>query len=346
MPKEILLYKRVDSESSIEFIDKMNELDGEEEAVARVNGPGGEPEYGFGMVAKWSEYQGPKRIKVDGKAYSMYAFLLLYSENNECLDVSEFLFHRAAYPDWFEGSEYFTEPLKENLARINKSMEKAFRAKIDIEAFENLKQVKDKGITVDSLFSMESRQDVFLSAKDAKKIGLVKKINTITPQIAAEIETISASIGIKKVVENPKPTPIEEPINNENMTAAEFKAKHPEAYAEIVKLATEEEKDRVGSIMAFADVDLVECKKILASGKKLSETDRSEFSLKAIAKMALKATENEAADPIQTAEQKVADKTTPVVKKAEKEKQVEAFNDDVMKNLGLTKEALTESEAE
>lgn len=340
MPKEVLLYKRIESESAIEFIEEMNELDKQEEITGRVNGPGGNPEYGFGMIAKWSEHTGPKKLKIDGMAYSMHMMFALYAADVECLDVTELLAHRAAYPEWFENSDYFTEPLRENLVRINASLEKAFRAKIDVEAFENLKQVKEKGITVKSLFSMEGRQDVFLSAKDAKKIGLVNKITAITPKITAEISVIKEALGIK--IDEPVAKK-EEPIsNNENMlTLAELKEKHPSVYAEAIKLGVEqgiaEEKDRVGSIMAFSEIDPVECKKIVESGKKLSETDRSNFTLKAIAKTALKDVSSEAAEVTPTGEQPVKLDPKKVDKNAEK---VEAFNKDLMSQLNIKPEDL------
>ena len=301
MPKDILLYNRVDAESSAEFINELSEAEGYD-IVVRVNGPGGSPEYGWGMVAKFSEFQGKKKIKVDGMAFSMYCSLLCYCDDVEALDVSEFMVHRAAYPEWFESNpEYFTEPYKQNLIRINASLEKAFRAKVNVEAFENMKQCKDAGITVESLFSMDQRCDVFFSAKDAKKIGLINKINAITPSIAAEIERHQIIVVAKAAHF------VSKPIKNDKvMTLAELKAAHPEVYAQAVNEGVIEERDRVGSILAFIDIDAKECETIVASGKKLTETQRSEFAKKQVSKMALGLLKTESADAIPTVENPVS----------------------------------------
>lgn len=107
-----------------------------EDIVVRVNTPGGNPEYTFGMVAKFSEYTGKKKIQVDGKAYSGGLYFLCYGEENESLDVSEFLLHRAAYPFLLrKRPRIFYICSKRNLERINKSLRKAFEAKVDVALF-------------------------------------------------------------------------------------------------------------------------------------------------------------------------------------------------------------------
>jgi len=176
--------------------------DAEGDITVRLNTGGGEPDYGFGMVAKFKEYTGKKTVKIDGKAYSMGAYIAMYADDVEALDVSNLMIHRAAYPTWFEESEYFTDGLRQNLVDTNKSLEAALRGKIDVEEFEKLKDVKVKDI-----FSMDDRIDVFLTAKEAKKIGLVSKIIKITPSKAAEINShvkIAAEIAADLTVTAPE----------------------------------------------------------------------------------------------------------------------------------------------
>jgi ATP-dependent protease ClpP protease subunit len=233
MPKEVLIYGSIEQWSVADFIKQIDESEGD--LVIRVNSKGGSPEYGFGLVAKLKEYEGRKTIKVDGTAFSFGAFLLAYADEVEALDVAEFMIHRAAYPAWFEQSaEYFTDELKGNLARVNKSLRTAFENKIDVDAFAKL-----KGVTMDELFSMDSRKDVFLSAKEAKKIGLINKITTITPEKKAEIDSIFVDIAAK-YNGAPTPTPI---IPTENktqkietkMTIEDLKSQHPSVYASAFK---------------------------------------------------------------------------------------------------------------
>jgi ATP-dependent protease ClpP protease subunit len=92
MAKEILLYGDINSDSSSLFITRLNDAIADDISV-RVNTNGGNPEYGWGSVAKFAEHPGKKSCKVDGKAYSFGAYFLCYTEDVEALDVSQhFLF--------------------------------------------------------------------------------------------------------------------------------------------------------------------------------------------------------------------------------------------------------------
>ena len=292
---EFLIYGSINSFTSSEFITSMNEADGD--ITVRVNSGGGEPDYGWGMVAKFKEYEGNKTVKIDGKAYSMAAFIAMYADNVEALDVSTFMVHRAAYPTWFEGSEYFTKELKENLTNINKSLEAAFRARVDVEKFETLKDVKVKDI-----FSMEDRIDVFLTAKDAKKIGLVSKIIKITPKKAAEINSqvkIAASTDSDLTVEAPEQKPTNKDIQkqiNTKMNKSELREKHPELFAEIVGLGVEQEKERVSAWAKWNEIDPALAMKGIEGKDEIKASNISEFqvaALKAVQKKGVEADSTE-----------------------------------------------------
>lgn len=326
--KDILIYGSINEETSAGFIEDINEAlceDPATEIVVRINSNGGSPEYTWGMIAKFNELTGVKKVKNDGKSYSMGLFFNCYVENASALDVSNFLLHRAAYPQWIEQDpEYFNQAMRENLAAINKSLRAAFESKVDVAKFEKL-----KGVTLDEVFSMESRIDVNLTASEAKKIGLINEIVIITPQLKAEIEANlnNYTFGIAaKYTE----TKINNPINNNNqkksiMTIETLKAEHPAVYAQALALGVEQEKDRVGSIMAFNDIDPEAVKKAIASGKFLSETEKSELAIKAIAKLKLTATKEEAVPAATTTEETAA--------KPEAEIKADAFMAEVKKNI-------------
>ena len=292
---EFLIYGSINSFTSSEFITAMNDADGD--ITVRINSGGGEPDYGWGMVAKFKEYEGNKTVKIDGKAYSMAAFIAMYADNVEALDVSTFMVHRAAYPTWFEGSEYFTKELKENLTSINKSLEAAFRARVDVEKFETLKDVKVKDI-----FSMEDRIDVFLTAKDAKKIGLVSKIIKITPKKAAEINSqvkIAAEIDSDLTVEAPEQKPTNKDIQkqiNTKMNKSELREKHPELFAEIVGLGVEQEQERVSAWAKWNEIDPALAMKGIEGKDEIKASNISEFqvaALKALQKKGVEADSTE-----------------------------------------------------
>lgn len=325
MAKEVLLYGTIDSYSSSEFIKEFAELEAENEPITvRVNTPGGSPEYGFGMVSKFAEYTGDKKVKVDGKAHSMGLFYCVYAlkENVEALDVSEFLLHRAAYPSYWESdASFFTEQVRANLERINKSLRTAFENRVDVPLFEQL-----TGCKIKDVFSMDSRIDVFFDAKVAKKVGLISKINPITPQKTAEINSLLSVMACKSYEIAALST--ESNSNQNKMTLDELKAKHPEAFAEAVALGASKENDRVKSIMVFAHLDLKSCKEAIESGKELTAMQMAEFSLKAMSPEALAQMNASAAPVVTTA-------AVETQEESEASKKLAAFEADVKAELGL-----------
>ena len=319
---EVLVYGPIYDFSAQEFVRSFAEITGDS-IICRINTNGGNVESAWSMVAKFREFEGNKLVKVDGKAYSMGFGFCLYADNVEALDVSQFMIHRASYGDWYENSGYMTEAELTSLNNVNKALRAAFEAKIDVEKFENLKQCKENGITADKLFSMDSRVDVFLTASDAKKIGLVNRIVKITPEKAAELNKKLVSIaasgdgsGIDDlVIKVPvAETPITESENVKFliMNRAELQAKHPELFAEIVGLGVARERDRVGAWAVFADVDVKAVKEGIASGEPLSQTAMAEFASKKFSQAKIEAVSKETtADAGATATTEVPVTATP-----------------------------------
>lgn len=293
--KTILLYGSIDSYKARDFHSAISSITDEtEEVLLRINSPGGSPEYGWGMISMFNELKNPKRILVDGRAHSMGAYFLAYANDVESLDVSEFLIHRAAYPEWIESNpENFDDAMKGNLMRVNQSLEKALRSKIDVAKFEAIAGVKMKDI-----FSLDQRIDVFLSAKQAKEVGLISKITKLTAEMAADITEFAKAaesehkIYIPKAAEVP---PTNFPKPNKTMTQAELKATHPELFASIQSDAVKQEQDRVGAWMAFIDVDPVAVAKGIKDGESMSQTAMAEFSRKAFAKQQVAAAAGDSA---------------------------------------------------
>jgi len=337
MPIEVLIYGGIDECTSAEFIEEINEALAEDvssDIVVRLNTPGGSPEYAWGMIAKFSELQGKKSVKNDGKSYSMGLYFNCYAENCSALDVTQFILHRAAYPSWVECDENcFTDAMKTNLANINKSLRKAFESKVDVAKFENLKSVKDKGITLDQVFSMDSRIDIPLTAKEAKQIGLINEIITITPSIKAEIESFekrafSVTAKYNGKIEAKEVEKFNQP-KNKIMTIETLKAEHPSVYAQVLALGIAQEQDRVNACLVFIDADVKGVKEAIASGKSLSATQMAEFTMKAVSAATLAKIEAENPEVKNTA--------AGAAEKTAKEKEVGAFESALDKNLGLKK---------
>lgn len=306
MANELLIYGPIYSGSAAEFMRSFSEVDDDSDLVVRVNTEGGSPEYGWGMVAKFIEHTGSKRIKNDGKAYSWGTFFNLYATDCEALDVTEFLFHRAAYPDWFERSEDFTDELRGNLERINASLRKAMEAKLDVELFEQL-----SGVTLDELFSMDTRKDVFMNAEQAKKIGLISKITKITPERQTFIDTGMARIAAQFTGAK-QGLPGQDKKKKEKtriMTLAELKANHPDLYKEAFDAGVTAERDRVGAAMVYNLIDPEAVGKIIKEGGHITATQREEFNLKAINTTALNKIEADSAEEVKTEEAETKEAT-------------------------------------
>lgn len=329
MPKEILIYSRIDEWSAPEFINSVEEAKDQDISV-RVNSEGGSPEYGWGMIKKFSEHTGEKNVKVDGCAHSMAMFFLCYADNVEAISTAEFLIHRAAYPNWIENDpDYFDEAMRGNLERVNASLMTALKNKIDVSEFENLDCMKTPGYKLKDIFSMDKRVEVFITAKEAKKIKLIDKVVDITPAKRSELSTLKAAEAKKYGIVKKAATLETEKTTQKTdiMTLAELKEKHPAIFAEAVLAGELKERDRVGAFMAFIDVDAEAVKTGVKTGKVMSQTEMSELSLKAVNKAALKNIADDNAEEVETEEVSTKEVTA-------KEKNAEAFTKDVQKHLG------------
>jgi ATP-dependent protease ClpP protease subunit len=331
--KEILIYSGIYDWTAEGFIKELNAAKGEDLTI-RMNTNGGDPVSSYGMIAKLQEYKGKIKVKVDGKAYSTGAYMLLYASEAEGLDVSEFLFHRAAYPSWIESNKnYFTEDMKKTLNTINANFRKAMEAKLDIPKLEQI-----TGVTLDKMMSLDDRINVTLNAQQAKEVGLIDTITTITPSIKAEIESLYMGVAAKYSgfeFSNPakaqSPTP-QETTNKKPVTMDinKLRAEHPELFAQVKALGASEEKDRVEAWMEFKDIDAKAVAEGIQSGKGLSQKDLANFTVKAISAKQIEKIEAENPNPVVTAGEGAP--------KTEAEKKILAFEDEADKILGIKKE--------
>lgn len=281
--KEILLYGSIHKESAVEFVNALEEAK-DEDIHVRICSYGGSVDFGFGMVSKFAEHPGKKKICIDGAADSMALYFTCYADDTEAYDFITMVLHRASYGEWMEKSDYFTDAMKTLLDANNKSLRKALESKIDVKKFTEI-----TGVTLDQVFDRtDGKQlDVPLTAKQAKQIGLINKIISITPKKKNEINSLlvkaeARATGFRAaaISEKEEETEIKPPKQSNTMTLAELKAQHPEIYAEAVKEGQELERDRAGAWMAYQEIDPEAVKKGIESGKALGQKDMAEFQVK------------------------------------------------------------------
>lgn len=281
MKKAINLYFSIFNWSADYVINAMEEHTGEEFTM-RINSPGGDVFAGWGIAAKMRETPAKVVAKVDGIAASMAAFLLLFADEVHMSTMGRVMIHRADGPVRNDQDQQF-------LDGVNADLKKALKAKIDSKKLKEL-----KGVSIEQIFNPEGRIDVWLSAKEAKAIGLVDKVIKLAPAKLSALEDFTPSIAAmgftappvvdtyeEKGAEAVESTPV---INNKNnksiMTAEQFQREHPEAYASILKGAASAERDRVNAWLKFMDVDAEAVKKGIEDGEPLGQTAIADFMAK------------------------------------------------------------------
>lgn len=316
MAKEILFYNYgIGADTAQVFIKELEEAKADDVTV-RINSPGGNPFFGWGAIAKFKEHEGKKKIKVDGAAQSMAAYMILFGEDVEALDVSNILFHRASM-------NIYSDEDKRFLDSINANLRKKLEAKVDAAKWKEV-----TGVSIKDMFESENLIDVSLNAKQAKQLGIINKIVTLKPnELTALNEKFS---GVAAKVDPDKEKENQNPIK---MTKEELKSKHPDVYASIVKEGIEAEQDRAGAWMAFVDIDPEAVKKGIDEGKSLSQKQMAEFSRKAMSAAALTDLEKEGAPKAETEE--VKDKDGKKTEATKKEAEVNAFQKEVFQKLGI-----------
>lgn len=317
MPNEVLIYSMIFDFTAESFINQINEFDGEDVTI-RFNSPGGDVLASWGMVAKSQEHDGDILIKVDGQANSMAAIFLLFHSNVEALDVSKFTLHRASSFRDDEGT------LK-MLGEINKEIRSAFEKKLNIPEFERI-----SGVTLDEFFNSDNVIDVNLNAKQAKKIGLISKINKVD---AAEFQALDIKFAAVSATNNNKEKNISKPKNNKTMNIEELKSKHPDVYAKVFTLGKEDgikaESDRTGSWMVHVDANSKIVAEGIKSGDPLTATAQAELMKASFAASTVKDTEEDNAPDVDTDTPEDGGDATVVASTK--------FDADVLAELGINK---------
>ena len=265
MAKEIYLYSEIYDFVAESIMEKMEDA-ADEDIVMRINSPGGQVFSGWGIVAKIKEHAGSITGKVDGAAISMSALILLYFDSVEAMDVSRIMLHRA---------HMFVENAEDQkfLDSINADIKKQLTKKVDSKKFKEI-----TGFTINDMFNSEERKDVWLTADQAKQIGLVQKVTKLTPAAKTEIAAINDKFYNIAAKGNPNPNPMQDP----KMTVDELKSKQPELFDSISKSAIIAERDRVGALLAYIDADKEVVLKAVKDGDELSQTMMAELNIKLV----------------------------------------------------------------
>lgn len=310
-------------ETAVDFCRELDLIASEEDVTVLLNSPGGSVFAGWTIIGRMLERIGDVNAKVYGHAASMSMYFLLYCDYVEALEVTRFLIHRADGYIKDEDDQKF-------LDGINKDLRKHMESKLDIDALKDI-----TGLTMDDIFKSEKVKDVWLTAKEAKKIGLINKVNRMAPE---ELKAFNERFVAFNRPQGSDPTQGSEKVQPENnntnsqtkktMTKAELKAQNPEIYAEILAEGRTEgikaEQTRVKSWLPYLDIDKENVIASIKDGKEFTPDINSEMIVKMQSAKTVKAIEADSPEAIATAQAK---------EKTEKETELAAFKAEVEKGV-------------
>ena len=236
MPNNLYLYYSFDNWTARQTAEEIDMFNGEAFEV-RVNTPGGKIAAGFAILSKLGEAN-VSRMVVDGEAYSMGAFATLFAEEVEANEYAEFMFHKIAYPSYYEP----TDEEQKTADAFNERMKK--------------KMLK-KGIDADfvaKVFAEGERKDCYLTAKEALKFGVITKVNKIG-KIALDEQRAKAAKAAYLRTQKQATDPQHKQTKKSAMTLAELKGQHPALVAELKEATVAEERERVTSLLSYVKTD-------------------------------------------------------------------------------------------
>lgn len=299
--KELYLYSTI-YDYSAEYLISEIEANKSKGIDLRVNSDGGNVFATYGLARKVKSH-GDVDMHVDGTAMSSAANLLFFGKRVTCLNVSRFIFHRADL--WIEDQEQ-----QKFLDGINADLKALMLQKINPEKWKAI-----TGISIEEMFNPETRIDVILTGVQAKEVGLVDEVITLTAEVQAQINAHQNNFyKVAAHVTN-------QPLKTKTMTTEQLKAEHPAIYKEVLakgkKIGAAKELARVKAWSAFVEVDAKAVQAGIESGKEVGSADMFAFMEKKMKITAKVDLETDSPEALAAAAKEAAEKETPETKKKE-----------------------------
>jgi len=255
----------IDSYSIPELINKIEEE--KEDVEVSWNSMGGSVYAGQQFADYLNNKENKLNANVTGIAASMGAVLLAFFDNVKGANQSDVMLHSV----WGGAAS--------TVAHTNKFLYEALAKKIDEDKF---KKITGKELKAVMLAEGEAREDVWLTGKQAKQIGLFDESYDLLKPKANSVELPSAEIGYKI------PDHIKNKYNKvENNTKIDMEIKdlkiddlrsgNPELYNSIVKIGVEQKKAQVNKVAKYAEYDFEKFQELIKNDSDLTPEDVEHF---------------------------------------------------------------------
>lgn len=299
--RTIPFYSDVNDFSVERFIERFEEAKDFDEphVFVRASSPGGNPYAGWGLILTIKDFlaeSSDRKVdyRAEGLCASMMAFVTLFVSNATAIEQCDFMFHRASAPAWAMDDEMMAR-----LERINDHLKKALEKAVDKAKWKQI-----TGVSINDMFDAnKDRIDVRIKAKDAKKLGIIQKVVSLSPVEANELNSRLVEAKLDPIKIEPKAEETEENFDqntDKKMTVEEIKSKYPEAYEAILKTGKEQEKDRVEAWMEFAEIDPKKVHEGIKAGDNLGQKDFASFNATAMKNGFVQKAQEDSADGADT----------------------------------------------
>ncbi|MDD5013655.1 MAG: ATP-dependent Clp protease proteolytic subunit [Atribacterota bacterium] len=313
--KPLLLYAPIYDFVAEAFVDKMNDIPPDQDIEIWMNCPGGRVFAGWSIIGPLQMRTGKKTMCIFGHAMSMAVYMALFCDNVSALEVTQFMIHRA--------DGYIETPEdKLLLDNINKDLRKQMESRLNMDVFQDV-----CGCSMDDIFKGENIKNVMLTAKQAKKLGLInsikklsqKEVEAYTDHFVAFADFSQRSEKSDSQRSDKKP---ETEIKNNSpkqitMTKEEIQAQHPAVYVAILKDGRDDgiktERGRASAFLPFIDCDKDNVIKAIKEGKEFDNSVMAEMTVKLTAHVTKGNIEADKPEQIATA--KVVNPDSPEAKK-------------------------------
>ena len=205
---EILIYFPLFDFTIEPLMKQLNAVDSD--YTVRMSSPGGEifPSWGVAKkIQELSEKGFKGTLKIDGMSASMAGILAPFFDYVEAVDKAKFMIHAPTGGD------------RVLLKSVSKDLASVLNSRVDADKFKAL-----TGMSVDEIMNPdnEEKKEIWFSAQQAKDLGLIDKVVSLTPALKNEIEDkMKVVYGFKKEPESSVNLNINQ--NQKKMTYDELK---------------------------------------------------------------------------------------------------------------------------